>query len=368
MKVLFLDQFADLGGAQQCLLGLIPAFRNEGWEVVAGLPGDGPLAREAAGAGASIERLPEMRYSAGKKSVPDLARFAASLPELARTIARLVARHAPTLLYINGPRLLPAAAWQAEKRCPVVFHSHHYLGKRYATQLAGRSIIRLAATVIGCCDFVCSQWRPFVPEPRLHRVYNGVRAPQFRARDVAAPPVVGIVGRIAPEKGQHVFVEMARALGHTRPVARFEIFGDALFQDAAAERYRDSVASAAAGLPIRFTGWHNDVDRVYEDLDVLVVPSTAPEATTRVIPEAWAAGAPVVATALGGIAEIVRDGENGFLVSEPKAELFAKRVAEVLALPTGQRRTVIQAGLESYQRRFTLDRYCSEILSICSRL
>ena len=368
MKVLLLDQFDDLGGAQQCLLTLIPAFRDGGWDVVLGLPGEGRLAQEAARAGASIELLPAMRYSAGKKSLSDMARFAGSLPVLGGRISQLLAHHAPTLLYINGPRLLPAAAWQPQRICPVLFHSHHYVGKRYATELSGRAIHRLSATVIGCCEFVSSQWRPFALEGRVHTVYNGVPDLPFRPREATSSPVVGIVGRIAPEKGQHIFVEMARMLASTHSGMRFEVIGDALFQDAEAARYRDSVVRAAEGLPILFTGWRDEMQNTYADLDVLVVPSTKPEATTRVIPEAWAAGVPVVASAMGGIAEIVRDEQNGFLVPHADAELFARRVAEVLALEPHKRNEVIAAGLASYRRSFTLDRYCSEVLSICSRL
>ena len=68
------------------------------------------------------------------------------------------------------------------------------------------------------------------------------------------------------------------------------------------------------GCRLSFWDGREDVGAVLAGLDLLVVPSTEAEATTRVILEAFSAGVPVVAYAVGGIPEVVRDGENGFLV------------------------------------------------------
>lgn len=368
MRVLFLDQYSDLGGAQQCLLSLLPAFRDAGCSCLVAAPGPGQLQEAAAGAGAGVAVLPDAPLTSGRKTARDLARFARLLPQQARAIGNLVATYRPSLLYVNGPRLLPAAAWQSQRRCPVLFHSHHYLGKRYATQLAARAIARLEAAVAGCCEFVTAQWRPYVPAPRLHTVYNGVPSLPFRARTSGTPRAVGIVGRISREKGQHLFLEMARLLAPSHPGLEFLIAGEPLFGDREAARYREELTAAARGLPVRFLGWQTGLGSLYASLDLIVVPPTVPEATTRVIPEAWSAGTLVVAADSGGIAEIVRNGENGFLVEQPTPERLAERVEEALSLAPARWTAIASAARDSYQRNFTVERYCSRILSICSRL
>src|SRR4030095_8548742 len=92
---------------------------------------------------------------------------------------------------------------------------------------------------------------------------------------------------------------------------RFILCGAPLFSN---PRYFELVREAAAGLPIEFLGWRDDVNDTLSELDLLIVPSASVEGTTRVILEAYAAGVPVVASASGGIPEIARDGETGFLV------------------------------------------------------
>ena len=323
MKILFLDQFSDLGGAQRCLLDLLPAVLERGWLAHVAAPGDGCLRPRAENLGAEFHSIRCGPFESGRKSARDLLRFTRELPGLAREIRRIGAE----IVYVNGPRLLPAAAFSSE---PVVFHCHSYLGKGYAAALAGLSL--LGATVIGSCRFVLEPLRPFAGSGQTEVVYNGVSEPQLVARqswsglDAAR---IGVLGRIAPEKGQLTFIEAARLL----PDCRFVICGAPLFGDRSAAQYFDRVRESATGLPVEFLGWRDDVGSVLSALDLLVVPSSPAEATTRVILEAYAAGVPVVASASGGIPEIVRDGETGFLVPPGNPVRLAARIREALADP-----------------------------------
>src|SRR2546426_974605 len=123
MKLLLLDQFSDLGGAQQVLLELLPSIRARGWSATVGMPGDGPMFARVRELGFDTERIDCGPYGSGRKSLGDVARFAASTPRLASQIRRLAM---VDLIYVNGPRLLPAVAL-ARPAAPVVFHAHSYL-------------------------------------------------------------------------------------------------------------------------------------------------------------------------------------------------------------------------------------------------
>src|SRR5262249_23143821 len=144
---------------------------------------------------------------------------------------------------------------------------------------------------------------PFVGNDRITVIYNGVAGPkEFARRPPHSPPRVGCIGRIAAEKGQLEFVENA-AVGHRAlPPCRFLVRGAGLLRSPDYEaRGRD----AAAELPVEFPGWTDDVYAAMQSLDLLLVPSTKVEATTRVILEAFAAGLPVIAFGVGGIPEVV---------------------------------------------------------------
>jgi glycosyltransferase involved in cell wall biosynthesis len=323
MNILFLDQFREPGGAQQCLRDLLPAVAARGWTATVVAPGDG-----------LIQLGP---FHSGRKSLNDAMLFARQMPALRSQIEKLPG----DLIYVNGPRLLPAVPVGR----PVIFHCHSFLDKRYAVWLARRAILRTRATVIGACRFVLAALRI----ADAHVVYNGVR--DFAPRVPGDSFRIGMIGRIAPQKGQAEFVRAARGV----PGCRFTVCGAPLFGNA---RYLEEVRALAEGLPVEFLAWQDDPGTVVSSLDLLVVPSTVPEATPRVILEAFAAGVPVLASPTGGIPELIEHNRTGFLI-----ESLESQMRELAARP--QLLTKVAANArEEWHARFTLAEYQRRILSI----
>lgn len=356
MNILFLDQFSDMGGAQRCLLDLLPGVREHSWNAHVAAPGNGALLEACKAQGATVSALPLGSYSNGRKSAVDVLRFARDSATLAGRIRALAEECRAGLLYVNGPRLLPAAAWAARDRLPLVFHCHSYLVRRYAAWLARRSLALARARVIACSSFVARPLMPF--SGPLQVIYNGVppgipRRGEFPQGDRWR---IGVIGRIAPEKGQAEFLRAARLLSG----CSFVVCGAPRF---APPRYGAMVAQLAAGLDIEFTGWTEDPGAVLRSLDLLVVPSMAHDATPRVMVEAWAAGVPIVAFASGGINELVVDGETGFLVGPRTPGALAERIGAILRSPA-QLRTVAANAHAVWRDRFTVERYRSEVFSV----
>jgi glycosyltransferase involved in cell wall biosynthesis len=357
MRLLLLDQFSDPGGAQQGLVELLPAMRDRGWEGLLGIPGEGELFERARELGFQAECLKCGPYASGRKSLRDAAHFLREAPVLARHIARMARRARAQLVYVNGPRLLPATAL-ANIDAPVLFHAHSYIGPGLTRKLAGMSLRRKNTCVLGNCEFVAAPWRDFVPSGRVRVIYNGV-GPAPPLPRTGSRPTVACIGRIAPEKGQLEFLEAARRIHRAFPECRLRIIGAALFAEPGAERYDRAVRSAAADLPVEFAGWLTDIYAALAGIDLLLVPSAPHEATTRVILEAYAAGVPVIAFRSGGIPEVVDDGQSGCLANSA-AEMA--ELAICLLGDTARRENMGRTARRSWQLRFTLERYRADVI------
>jgi glycosyltransferase involved in cell wall biosynthesis len=365
LRVLVLDQFSDLGGAQRNLLLLLGAMRERSWEAVVGLAGKGQLFERVRDLGFETFSIPCGPFSLGSKSPLDLARFARQLPLLARRIRNWGGAFRPDAIYLNGPRVLPGAAL-ARLRTPALFHAHSYLPRGEMRAVSGFALRRLEARVVACCNFVAAPWKPYLAPSSPSVVFNGVGGPDRPLhRRHAGPPKVGCVGRISPEKGQLDFLAAAAMIHRALPECRFLVYGAPLFSRKAA-RYGAEVNAAARGLPVEFPGWAVDVYAALADLDVLLVPSRGLEGMPLTILEAFAAGVPVVAFRAGGIPEIVDDGRTGILADS--VAQMAESAVSLLAGDPARRRSIAAAARESWSTRFTAERWQRQVLSEIERV
>jgi glycosyltransferase involved in cell wall biosynthesis len=350
MRVLLLDQYSDRGGGQRMLLESLCAIRERGWNALVGLPGSGPMFEQVHGLGFRTAGIDCGRYSSGKKFAGDALRFLLEMPRLAGQVARLAESFAPDVIYINGPRLLPAAAL-ARLPAPALFHAHTAMPSSAQRWLAGIALRELNAGVLAVSRSVAESWKPFA---RVSVVFNAVPGPIVpRAGRDSGPPRIGCIGRISPEKGQREFLRAAAEILKSIPEARFYVYGAALFGDSVARRYEMAVRESARGMPVEFPGWVDDVYDAFAGLDLLLVPSVWQEPNALVILEAFAAGVPVIAFRAGGIPEFL-----DCLCDTP--EEMAAMAVEVLR-DRDLYDALAQSGRESWRTRFHPSRYRREI-------
>ena len=215
MKLLFLDQFSQLGGAQQCLLDLLPAIED----AVVAMPGDGPMFERIRALGFETAHIDCGPYASGQKSAVDMARFTWEAHAAGTRQIRRLARSAD-LVYINGPRLLPVtAALQWNSRACWYFTRTAIFHPGRCGNSPVSLLKRLRARVIASCRYVAEPWKPYARAVSV--IYNGVASPKRPRPPRNGPPAFGCIGRIAPEKGQREFVEVARIIHGKMPAARF---------------------------------------------------------------------------------------------------------------------------------------------------
>ena len=137
--------------------------------------------------------------------------------------------------------------------------------------------------------------------------------------------LIGIVARLVPIKNHHLFLQAAELVAEAVPQARFLVVGDG--------ELREELEAYASDLRLDgrvfFTGWRRDLPCLYADLDVVALTSIN-EGTPVSIIEAMAAGVPVVATAVGGVPDVVVNGETGYLVKAGDVKGLAEAITELL--------------------------------------
>jgi glycosyltransferase involved in cell wall biosynthesis len=167
--------------------------------------------------------------------------------------------------------------------------------------------------------------------------------------------VVGWIGRMTSVKRTEDVVLAFRRLRESGVDARLCLVGDGPDR-AAVERRAHDLGVMRQTL---FLGAQEEVARFYAAFDVLVLPS-ANEGTPVSAIEALAAERPVVATRVGGVPDVVRDGEDGFLVDPGGVDELAARLAE-LARDPGLRERMGAAGRERVLERYTVGRLVDDV-------
>ncbi len=172
---------------------------------------------------------------------------------------------------------------------------------------------------------------------------------------------VGLVGRIARWKGQHVFLEAAYLVRQRFADVAFQIVGAPLFAERDYEReLQELTAKLNLSDCVEFTGFRPDVTALIAEMEIVVHASITGEPFGQVVIEGMAMAKPIVATAGGGILEIVVDGVTGLLVPMGDAKAMAAAICQLLQDPA----SAAQMGSMGQQRvreHFTIEKTAAKV-------
>jgi glycosyltransferase involved in cell wall biosynthesis len=345
LKVVYLDHVARMSGGEVALARLITALPDVDAHVI--LAEDGPLRAVLERSGATVEVLPldERTRDARRReigTIGNLRLIASTLTYTLRLTGRLRSIK-PDLVHTNSLKsgFYGAAAARLARR-PVIWHLRDRIADDYLPRRAvwlTRAMVRTLPDLVICNSHetlrtarIQGRGAAVVASPVIHDPYQG-SVPRRPYRDA---PVIGILGRLAPWKGQDVFLRAFAAVARDHQQVRGRVIGSAMFgEDEFASGLRALAAELGVADRVTFVGHTDEVERELGALDVLVHASVTPEPFGQVIVEGMAAGLAVIAAAAGGPLEIVTDGVDGLLVPP----------GDVVALAAAMRRLVDDAAL-----------------------
>jgi glycosyltransferase involved in cell wall biosynthesis len=342
LRVVYLDHVAQLSGGELALLRLLKALTDVEAHVI--LAEEGPLVDSLLQAGVSVEVLPmrgrtrQLRKDNVRPGRLPLLAVSDTLTytlRLAWRLRRLRADVVHTNSLKSGIYGSIAARFA---RTPVVWHLRDRINAEYLPGFGVRVVRtlthQLADVVISNSQATRQTLLPRQRSLVIPSVVEPMDArPERSTQD--RPIVVGIVGRLAPWKGQESFL---RAFVQAFPDGRQRamivgapMFGDA--ETAYADRLRRLAHELGVADRVEFRGHRDDVGAEFRAMDVLVHASTIPEPFGQVVIEGMAAQLAVVASRGGGPEEIISDGVDGLLYERGDVAGLAQLLLRLEAEP-----------------------------------
>ncbi len=261
-------------------------------------------------------------------------------------------------------------------RLPLIWHVRDLLAENEGYHLLRRAARLLRPRVIAISEAVAEQFAGLPAEVTvipngipLDKFCPGLPSPQL-CRELgltADDRVLLMVSRLTPWKGHMTLLEAVARLADRWPRLKLVVVGEVAFWEA---DYEQQLKQRAADLGLTeqviWTGFRSDVPELLRLCDIFVLPSVG-EPFGRVIIEAMATGRPVVATASGGVPEIVLDGQTGLLVPPEDAQSLASAIQTLLA--DSQRAQQMGAeGLTRAHQLFSADRVARQVQELYQRI
>ncbi len=371
-RVLFLITSSGTGGAENLFKELILRLDRSRFEpLLCSLRASGTMAREVEASGVPVLSL-EMSER------PHATEMIRAWSQLRRLFRDQSIDLVQTSLY--RANVLASMAVQMSQDMPKIVTSQHSLAPLAGTLpiLMTRQSHRLSDRVVAVSDAVRSYMieSEGVPSERIVTIPNGVDTERFHPIDRgeatqslgldpdrnSAEPIIGAAGRLTKVKGFDVLIESARLLVDSGRRPRILIAGEGPEEHS----LQSQIVEAGLGDRVQLIGLQAEMAMLYAACDVFVLSSHR-EGSPSVVLEAMASERPVIATAVGGVPEIIEDGRSGLLVPPGEAEPLARAVAKLLDdEPT--RQSIAARGRKRVVGAFDLDQITSRYEELYSDL
>lgn len=282
------------------------------------------------------------------------------------------------IVHSNSSTVISGAIAAKLAGTPSVWHIHEVITPKLLRAALCRLVLALSDRVVAISNTVREQFPPNA-QARVEVIYDGIDLSEFKlpAAETSAStrkrlglpenvPVVGMVGRFVPRKGQRPFIKACARVSEEFPEARFVLAGQTFDE---LRSYTEGLKRLANGLGIghktHFDYWCDDLYALMSALDIFVHAYEKPEGFGLVVIEAMAMGKPVIGT-IGGVREIIT-GDVG-LVVPPRDPLALSDAIKSLLADRKRAHLMGLRGRDRVAEYFTVDRTAKRIEAVYQEL
>jgi len=375
IKILFLHQSADLYGSDVTLLQLIKGLNREHFDCTVIVPMEGPLVAALEKYGARVFIIDMPIIARGMFNVKGIFAFFIKLVRSLIRLKRLIKDYNINLIHSVTLAVSFGGILSRIFKIRHIWHIHEIIVHPPSVRFLFPWLIYLTSDVAATNSLQTAGWlRDVCPkiDKKTKVIFNGVDNCRFNPeieRDSFRKELsihsdeilVCLIGRIKRWKGQGIFAEAAELVLKEIEKIYFVIVGDPPHNQ---EHFLVDLEKALETLPmasrkVKIIPFRQDIEKIYAASDIVAVPSTEPEAFGLVAAEAMAMGKAVIASAHGGLLDIVVDGSTGILVKPGDLQELAKAILN-LAKDNVLRERMGRNGLERQKALFSADKYVKE--------
>ena len=342
-KILYIVTKSSYGGAGKYVYDHAIEMQSEGYEVVVAAGGEGLLK----------DKLEQQNIRT--INIPKLERDISIFKEfyVLKSLLTILENEQPDIIHLNSSKIggIGALAGRLKKVPQIIFTSHGWafnedrgvLWKTF-TYIASWITVILSKKIITISEKELKQALnfPFVSPKKIHMIYNGIGNIYFKEKNEARKYieqqaginiqqdtiVIGSVGELHKNKGYKYAIEMCQALKEQNKKIIYLIIGEGEERKSLTkqidEKNLNDVVKILGAIPDTSSG-----ATLMDAFDIFLLPSTK-EGLAYVVLEAGMAGKPVIATHIGGVPEIIKNGVSGILVNKKNSKGLVDAINELI--------------------------------------
>ena len=378
-NILFIHQSAELYGSDKTLLLLIKHLDKTKYQAIVILPNEGELKIELEKEKIKVFITPVLKLYRKMFTPKNIFLFVKNIKITFKELDVLNKEYKFDLVYSNTLAVLLGIFYARKRNIKHLWHVHEIIEKPVVFSTVFRKLLKLKSNTLVVYNSIATQdfWRI---NKNSKVIWNGLEIPQtipnieinqirqtiFSAND--SKIIIALVGRISSWKGQQLLLRSFFSLAKDNKNILLTFVGSPPpNQELFLNELRNSISDFKIENQVIIVPFYQEISKIWQSIDIAVVPSIEPEPFGLVAAEAMLAKKPVIAANHGGLKEIVTHNETGFLV-KPNDEVALAEALKKLIINPQLRSDFGNAGYETALSKFTIEKHVNGFETIFSKL